>query len=178
MQFQMDDALEVLTQTPDVLNALLRGKSEVWLTCRKTPESFSAIDVVGHLMHAELTDWIPRVRTILEHRDTKAFEPFDRFGFQELIAGKRIGELLDEFAALREEGLRELRELRVGDKELALPGKHPEFGHVTLSNLLATWAVHDLGHIAQIVKTMANEYSDAVGPWKAYIGILDRGSNS
>ena len=173
MQFQMDDAMEVLTQTPDVLNALLRGKSAVWTNCRKTPESFSAVDVVGHLMHAELTDWIPRVRTILEHQDTRVFDPFDRFGFQGLIDGKSVGELLDEFAVLRGESLRTLRELGVGEEELGLAGKHPQFGRVTLSNLLATWAVHDLGHIAQIVKTMANEYREAVGPWKAYISILD-----
>ena len=172
MQFQIDQAIEVLSQTPDVLNALLRGKSVAWLDCRKTPESFSPRDVVGHLMQAEMTNWMPRVRMILEHRDAMAFESFDRFGFQGLIAGKSIAESLDEFAELRRQSLQALRDLRVGEQELELPGRHPEFGRVSLSNLLSTWVVHDLGHISQIVKAMAGEYRDAVGPWRAYVSIL------
>jgi len=173
MQFQMEQAVEVLSSTPNVLDALLRGKSAVWLECRKAAESFSPVDVVGHLIYAEMTDWIPRVRLILEHQDTRAFEPFDRFGFQHLIAGKSVEALLEQFAELRQESLQTLRELGVGEKELALPGRHPELGRVTLSNLLATWVVHDLGHISQIVKAMASEYKDAVGPWRAYVSILD-----
>jgi DinB superfamily len=173
MQFQMDQALEVWTQTPAVMSALLKGKSAAWLNARKTPESFSPIDVLGHLMHAEMTDWIPRVRIILEHQDTQAFEPFDRFAFQLLISGKSVEELLDQFAGLRRQSLQTLRDLGIGEKQLDLPGKHPELGSVTLRNLLATWALHDLGHIAQVVKTMANEYRDAVGPWRAYLAILD-----
>jgi hypothetical protein len=172
MQFQLDQSIEVLAQTPDVLDALLRGKSTAWLHCRKAPEAFSAIDVIGHLMHAERTDWIPRVRTILTHQDTKVFEPFDRFAFQPLIAGKSVGELLDEFAELRRQSLQTLSDLGVGAEQLNLAGMHPEFGRVTLGNLLATWVVHDLGHISQIVKTMAHEYSEAVGPWRAYLSIL------
>jgi hypothetical protein len=172
MQLQMDQSIEVLAQTPDVLDALLRGKSSAWLNCRKTPEAFSAIDVIGHLMHAERTDWIPRVRTILTHQDTKTFAPFDRFAFQPLIAGKSVGELLDEFAELRRQSLQTLGELGVGAQQLNLAGMHPEFGRVTLGNLLATWVVHDLGHINQIVKTMAQEYREAVGPWRAYLSIL------
>jgi hypothetical protein len=113
------------------------------------------------------------VRIILEHRDTLAFEPFDRFAFQDLIAGKTVEELLDEFAELRRRSLRALEELGVGEEQFALPGRHPEFGSVTLGNLLATWVVHDLGHIAQVVKTMASEYRDAVGPWRASTTILD-----
>jgi hypothetical protein len=123
-------------------------------------------------MHAELTDWIPRVRMILEHGDERAFDPFDRFGFQHLISGKGVGELLDEFARLRGESLHALEELGVTGDRLGLRGLHPELGPVTLGQLLATWAVHDLGHIAQVVKTMGNEYRDAVGPWRAYISIL------
>jgi len=173
MQFHLDEGIEVLTQTPDVLSALLRGKSAAWLKARKTPESFSPLDVLGHLMHGEITDWIPRVRMILEHRGTMQFEPFDRFGFRSLIAGKSAAELLDEFAELRRQSLASLRELGVRDEQLVLPGKHPELGAVTLGNLIATWVVHDLGHIAQIVKTMAGEYREAVGPWRAYTTILD-----
>jgi hypothetical protein len=173
MQFHLEEGIEVLTQTPAVLSALLRGKSAGWLNARKTPESFSPIDVLGHLMHGEKTDWIPRVRIILEHRDTRAFEPFDRFGFQSLIADKGVGELLVEFAELRRQSLHALSELRVGEEQLALPGLHPELGPVTLGELLANWVVHDLAHIAQIVKAMAGEYRDAVGPWRAYTSILD-----
>jgi len=173
MQFQMDEAIEVLAQTPGVLDALLRGKSEAWLTCRKTPESFSPLDVLGHLMHGEMTDWIPRVQMILDSGTARAFDPFDRFAFQSLIAGKPVEELLNEFAELRRESLQALHKHRVGKRQLDLPGLHPELGPVTLGNLLAAWVVHDLGHIAQIVKTMAYEYRDAVGPWRAYTTILD-----
>ena len=173
MDFRVDEGIEVLSRTPEVLRALLAGKSAVWLNARKSPESFSALDVLGHLIHGEVTDWMPRVRVILEHGDTRAFEPFDRFGFRESIAGKSVGALLDEFAGLRVEGLAGLVSLGVGKEELALAGRHPELGAVTLGNLLATWVVHDLGHIAQIVKTMAGEYREAVGPWRAYTSILD-----
>lgn len=173
MQFHVDEGIEVLAQTPSVLSALLQGKSAHWLNARKTPESFSPLDVLGHLMHAETTDWIPRVRMILEHRDSIAFEPFDRFAFQGLIAGKTVDDLLNEFAELRRQSLHTLRELGLSDAQLALPGMHPELGAVTLGNLLATWVIHDLGHIAQIVKTMAGEYREAVGPWRAYLSILD-----
>ncbi len=173
MQFHLEEGIEVLTQTPAVLSALLRGRSAVWLNARKTPDSFSPIDVLGHLMHGEMTDWIPRVRMILEHGGSQAFEPFDRFGFHSLIVGKSINELLDEFAELRRQSLRDLRDLGLGSEQLALPGMHPELGPVTLGNHLANWVVHDLGHIAQIVKTMASEYRDEVGPWRAYTTILD-----
>ncbi len=173
MQFHLEEAMEVLTQTPSVLNALLRGKSAAWLNCRRSPESFSPVDVLGHLMQGELTDWIPRVRIILDRQDKQAFEPFDRFAFQSLIAGKSADQLLDEFAELRSRSLQTLRDLSIGEHHLNLPGMHPELGPVTMRNLLACWAVHDLGHIAQIVKTMACEYRDAVGPWRAYTSILD-----
>lgn len=173
MQFRLDEGIEVLAQTPAVLSALLRGKSAAWLNARKTPESFSPIDVLGHLMHVEMTDWMPRVHMILEYRDTRTFEPFDRFGFQSLTAGKSADELLDEFAEMRRQGLKTLSELGVSEEQLALPGLHPELGPVTLGNLLANWAVHDLAHIAQIVRAMAGEYRDAVGPWRSYTSILD-----
>jgi ferric-dicitrate binding protein FerR (iron transport regulator) len=173
MQFRMEHMREVLESTPAVLRALLAGKSAEWLEARRGPEAFSAIDVVGHMMHAEITDWMPRVRIILEHGDTRAFEPFDRFGFQHLIAGKRVEELLEEFAELRRRSLEELNALALSDEQLGRRGLHPELGPVTLGNLLATWVLHDLGHIAQITRTMANEYREAVGPWRAYLTILD-----
>jgi DinB superfamily len=171
MQFQLDQSIEVLAATPSVLDALLRGKSEAWLHCRKSPEAFSPIDVLGHLMLADQTDWLPRARTILEGGHTP-FSPFDRFAFQPLIANKSIETLLDEFATLRTQTLQTLTALHLTEAQLDLPGTHPEFGPVTLRNLLATWAVHDLNHIQQIVKTMSNEYREAVGPWQAYLSIL------
>ena len=173
MQFQMDQAVEILSDTPAVLNALLRNKSNVWLHCRKTPESFSPVDVIGHLMLADITNWLPRVQLILEHQDTTPFPPFDRFAFQPLIENKPIGELLDNFADLRQTSLHALLDLNIEEQQLALTGMHPEFGTVTLSNLLSTWAVHDIGHIAQVLKIMSNEYGDAVGPWRAYLSILN-----
>jgi hypothetical protein len=172
MEFKLDEAQEVLAGTPDVLNALLRGKSEIWLHCRKTAESFSPVDVVGHLIHADKTNWIPRARQILSGRGSVTFEPFDRFDFQGLLAGKTVEGLLDAFAEGRRESLGALRDLGVGVGELELKGTHPEFGAVTLGNLLATWVVHDLGHVSQVVRTMAGAYGEAVGPWRAYLGIL------
>jgi len=172
MEFQLDQAREVLSTTPDILHAILRGKSAAWLYCRKTAEAFSPADVVGHLSHGERTNWMPRVEAILQHQDTRAFGGFDRFAFRPLIENKSIDELLDEFTALRQQSLAKLQSLQLTDEQLAFPGKHPDLGAVTLSNLLATWVVHDLGHISQIVKAMANEYRDAVGPWRAYTTIL------
>jgi hypothetical protein len=171
MEFHLDQAIEVLAQTPGVLDALLRGKSAAWLHSRKSPEAFSPIDVVGHLILADTTDWLPRAHIILERQPT-AFAPFDRFAFQPIIAGKSIEILLTEFADLRKQNLQTLSRLNLTEDQLDLTGIHPEFGGVTLRNLLATWVVHDLNHIQQIVKTMANEYRDAVGPWQAYLSIL------
>jgi hypothetical protein len=173
MQFKLAQAMEVLTQTPGVLDALLRGKSAEWLSSRKTPESFSPLDVVGHLIHADKTDWIPRAQLILSSRGSKTFEPFDRFAFRPLLSGKTVETLLDEFGELRRRNIQTLHDLGVGEKELELPGIHPELGAVTLSNLLATWVVHDLGHTSQILKTMANEYRDSVGAWREYLAILN-----
>ena len=172
MEFKLTEAMEVLGQTPAVLDALLRGKSSVWLNCRKTPESFSPLDVVAHLTHADKTNWIPRARLILNGGGSGAFEPFDRFAFQSLLTGRTVETLLDEFAESRRLSLHALHELGIDERHLEKTGIHPEFGAVTLSNLLATWVVHDFGHISQIVKTMANEYSEAVGGWRAYLTIL------
>jgi hypothetical protein len=173
MQFDLRQATEMLAGTPGVLDALLRGKSAAWLHARKVPDGFSPVDVLGHLIHAENTDWIPRIRMILSYGDSRTFEPFDRFGFQELMKDKTVEELLDVFAASRRECLQAFSDLGVGDAELGLYGVHPELGRVTMRELLAAWVVHDLGHIAQIVKTMAGEYREAVGPWRPYLSILE-----
>jgi len=155
------------------MDSLLRGKSSFWLNCRKAPSAFSPVDVLGHLIWGEMTDWIPRVRMILEYQETKAFEPFDRFDFQPLIAGKPVEEILDQFAELRGNSVGTLRDLGICEPQLELRGLHPELGPVTLRSLIATWAVHDLGHIAQVQTAMASEYKDAVGPWKQYLTILE-----
>jgi len=172
MEFRMKEGLEILSTTPAVLSAMLAGKSAAWLAARTTPEAFNSADVIGHLIHAEHTDWIPRVRIILEHGDARTFDPFDRFDFQTFIAGKSIDQLLEEFAEARRESLDALRSFNLSEEQLSLPGRHPEFGAVTLGNLLATWCVHDLAHTAQITKTLASAYRDAVGPWLAYTSIL------
>lgn len=173
MQFELNEATAMLAGTPAVLDALLRNQSPASLNARKAPDAFSALDVLGHLILGEQTDWIPRVRMILEHGESQPFVPFDRFGFHDLTAGKSVGELLDEFAALRRECLQALTDLNLSDAQLDLYGAHPGLGRVTMRELLSAWVVHDLGHIAQIVKTMAGEYREAVGSWRAYLTILD-----
>ncbi len=168
--FRIEEGVEILRDTPRVLDALLRGKSDSWLHCRKTPDAFSAIDVLGHLILSEQNNWLPRVRMILEFQDSKSFVPFDRFAFQSIIGGKSVAGLLEEFASLREKNLKALPAI---EGKLDWRGMHPELGPVTLGQLLATWAVHDLGHISQIVKTMAGEYRATAGPWREYLTILD-----
>ena len=174
MEVVLQHAIEVLERTPSTLNSLLRDLSEPWLFQNEGPETWSPHDVVGHLIHAEETDWIPRAKIILDHGEERAFEPFDRFAMFEKFKGKSIGELLDTFARMRAESLRELRMMNLTPARLEKRGRHPELGVVTLSQLLATWVVHDLGHLAQVTRVMAKQYRDAVGPWNAYLPVLAR----
>src|SRR5436853_2452892 len=174
MEFQFEHAKEILGRTPATLNALLHGLSDDWVTSNEGLESWSPFDIVGHLIHAEETDWIPRARMILEHGEGRGFEPFDRFAMFEKSRGKSLGELLATFEQLRGESLRELDEMNITPEMLGKRGMHPELGTVTLSQLLSTWVVHDLGHIGQIVRVMAKQYSEAVGVWQAYLSILSR----
>lgn len=173
MEFELEHAKEILGRTPATLNAMLRGVSEVWLVANEGAETWGPYDVVGHLIHGEETDWIPRARIILEHGEARAFEPFDRVWMFEKSKGKSIAELLDEFAKLRKQSLNELSAMNLTPELLEKRGKHPELGVVTMKQLLAAWVVHDLGHVRQIVRVMAKQYSDAVGPWRAYLSILD-----
>lgn len=173
MRFEITEAAEVLERTPAVLDALLRDKSAAWLNSRINPASFSPIDVLGHLIFGEMTDWIPRARIILDCRKSRPFDPFDRRGFGSIIQGKGINELLLQFAALRRESLAILHSFALTEDQLDLPGLHPELGEVTLRQLLATWVVHDLGHIAQLMRIMANQYRDEIGPWRAYTSIVE-----
>jgi hypothetical protein len=173
MEFELQHAIELLGRTPSTVNSMLRGIPEGWLVQNEGPETWSPYDIVGHLIHGEETDWIPRAKMILEHGESRAFEPFDRVGMFEKSKGKSIAELLDEFARLRKESLHELSEMKLTPTLLEKRGKHPELGVVTLKQLLATWVVHDLGHVRQIVRVMAKQYRDAVGPWQAYLSILE-----
>jgi hypothetical protein len=172
MEFELAHAIEILERTPATLNALLRNLPESWLVQNEGPETWSPYDVVGHLIHGDETDWIPRAQIILEHGEERAFEPFDRVAMFEESKGKSIVELLDTFAQLRAENLRELQSMNLTSDLLDKRGRHPELGVVTLKQLLSTWVVHDLGHIRQVVRVMSKQYGEAVGPWKAYLSIL------
>ena len=174
MQFQLTDAFEVLERTPATFRALLGGMSEVWTAPNEGPETFSAFDNLGHLIHGERTDWIQRARIILEQGPSRRFAPFDRFAQKRESQGKSLAELLDEFARLRADNLETLRGWQLTDRELALEGEHPELGTVTLRQLLSTWVAHDLGHVAQTARVLAKQYRDEVGPWRAYLPVLDR----
>lgn len=173
MEFQLAPAIEILKRTPATLNSLLRDLPEPWLVQNEGPQTWSPYDVIGHLIHGEETDWIPRARIILEHGEGRAFEPFDRVAMFEESKEKPIATLLDTFAQLRADSLRELRALNLTPDLLEKRGRHPEFGVVTLRQLLSTWVVHDLGHIRQVVRVMSKQYCDAVGPWRAYLSILE-----
>ncbi|MEO8522886.1 MAG: DinB family protein [Acidobacteriota bacterium] len=172
--FQLTLATEILERTPGTFRTLLDGLSPDWIDGNEGPETFSPFDNLGHLIHGERADWIPRARLILEQGANRRFEPFDRFAHYRESKGKTVPALLDEFAGLRTESLSTLRGWRLTDHELALEGEHPALGPVTLRQLLATWVAHDLGHIAQTTRVMAKQYRDAVGPWRAYLPVLDR----
>jgi hypothetical protein len=176
MKFDLDDGMAVLARTPSVLRALLEDLPRGWVEGNEGPETWSAFDIVGHLIHGERTDWISRSRILLEHGTDKPFEPFDRFAQFEVSEGKSIGELLEEFAGLRERNLETLREMNLGAEDFDKEGVHPELGKVTLRELLATWVTHDLGHLAQIARAMAKQYGDEVGPWAAHLSILGKSS--
>ena len=173
MEFQIEQAIVVLKRTPATLNILLRDLPEPWLIQNEGPATWSPYDVIGHLIHAEESDWIPRAKMILEHGETRAFEPFNRVAMFEHSKGKSLGELLDTFSQLRAESLRKLQALNLTDDLLDKRGRHPEFGVVTLRQLLSTWVVHDLGHLRQVARVMSKQYRDAVGPWRAYLPVLE-----
>ena len=173
MDFELSQAIEILQRTPATLNSLLRDLPEPWLVQNEGPQTWSPYDVIGHLIHGEETDWMARARIILEHGETRAFESFDRVAMFEESKGKSIVELLDIFAQLRAENVRELQSMNLTSDLLNKRGRHPELGVVTLRQLLSTWVVHDLGHIRQIVCVMSKQYREAVGPWKAYLSILE-----
>jgi len=169
--FVMDEAVAILAQTPATLDALLRGLPDTWTTAHQGGATWSPYDVVGHLIHGERADWIPRARIILEHGEDRAFEPFDRLAQLEESRGKSLADLLDEFAARRAESLRALEAMALTGSDLDRRGCHPAFGPVTLRQLIATWVAHDLDHVMQIARVLGSQYADEVGPWRAYLRV-------
>lgn len=174
MEYTIDKALEILERTPDVLASLLTDLSDDWILSNEGDDTWSAFDVVGHLVHGEKADWITRVKIILGHDDKKVFDPFDRFAQFEASKGKNMTQILNEFKMLRIKNLDYLKSLNIQQENLKLKAIHPSLGEVTLKQLLATWVTHDLGHIAQISRVMAKQYKDEVGPWLEYMAILNR----
>ena len=174
MAFDVTEGIAVLEKTPATFRALLSGLPDVWISCNEGPDTFSPFDNLGHVIHGERTDWIPRARIIIEQGENRTFESYDRFAQDRESAGKSIADLLEEFATLRAANLVVLRSWNLTGRHLALEGEHPALGTVTLRQLLATWVAHDLGHIAQTTRVMAKRYREAVGPWRAYLPILDR----
>jgi len=172
MQFSLTKSIEILERTPRVLEAMLTDLSQGWIINNEGPETWSPYDVLGHLIHGEKTDWVPRMEIILSQKGDCAFVPFDRFAQFEESKGKTMNQLLDEFKTLRKINVEKLRSKNLSEIDLTLEGKHPAFGAVTLHQLLSTWVVHDLNHISQIARVMAKQYTTDVGPWYEYLGIL------
>ena len=170
--FELAEGTALLARTPAALDALLRGLPEPWVVANEGENTWSPFDVIGHLIHGEKTDWVPRAKIILEHGNARPFEKFNRFAQFDESAGRTIDSLLDEFAELRAANLRVLQALDITEADLDRPGRHPELGAVTLRQLLATWVAHDLDHVVQISRVMARRYTDDVGPWHAYLRII------
>lgn len=173
MEFALEDAVPMLAATPATLKAWLGGLPDQWTASSGDEGDWQPFDIVGHLIHADQTDWIPRAKVILAQGEDRNFPPFDRYGQFEKTKGKTLAELLEEFAVIRKECIDELNSWDLTRDQLELKGVHPEFGEVTLGELLSTWVVHDLTHIRQIATAMAKRYETAVGPWKSYLSILN-----
>lgn len=174
MDYDLPTAVAVLERTPATFRSMLSGLPAAWTDATEGPGTWSPYAIVGHLIHAERADWIPRARIILAQGEDRRFTPFDRMAQFRESEGKSLDTLLDEFARLRAESIATLTSWKLTDHQLALEGLHPEFGAVTLRQLLSTWVAHDLGHIAQTARVMAKQYRDAIGPWRAYLPIMDR----
>jgi hypothetical protein len=172
MQFKIGEAIAVLERTPGALRAMLSGLPSAWTDATEGGETWSPFVVVGHLIHGERTDWVPRAEIILAQGEHRTFAPYDRMAQFRESAGKSLDDLLSEFAELRAENLDRVRGWDLTEQELALEGIHPAFGAVTLRQLLATWVAHDLGHIVQVARVMARQYKEEVGPWTAYLSVM------
>jgi hypothetical protein len=172
MEFSLSKSIEILERTPEVLFQLLQNLHSDWTYGNEGADTWSAYDVIGHLIHGDKTDWINRAEMILSGKSERRFESFDRFAQFEESKGKSLSQLLNEFKTIRASNIERLRKLRITDGDLKKTGIHPSFGEVTLTQLLATWVVHDLDHISQISRVMAKQYKEEVGPWIAYLKIL------
>jgi hypothetical protein len=178
MALDLDDTISLLARTPITLNTLLRDQPEIWTQRNEGENTWSAYDVIGHLAHGERADWIPRVKCILLHGDSQAFEPFDRFAQVRESQGKSLSQLLDEFSQLRAENLATVRAMNLQPGDLERRGLHPSLGPVTMSQLIATWAAHDMTHLHQISRILAYQYRETVGPWSQYLGVLQCAGHS
>jgi DinB superfamily len=172
MEHHLAHSIALLARTPATLNSFLRDLPEAWTSTNEGQNTWSVFDVVGHLIHGERTDWMPRAKRILEFGESKAFDPFDRFAQNRESQGQSLPQLLDEFARLRSDNLTQLRALNLQPQDFQRRGRHPALGAVTLSELLATWAAHDLTHLHQISRIMAYQYREAVGPWSKFLGVM------
>lgn len=170
--FVLDEAMLLLERTPAALDALLRGLPDSWIEGNEGGTTWSAFDVVGHLIHADRTNWLPRMAAILEHGESRPFDDFDRFAQLTQSQGRTMAALLEEFAAIRQQSLRELTARALSDADLDRRGRHPALGMVTLRQLLSTWVSHDLDHLMQVSRVLARQYSDEVGPWRAFLRII------
>jgi hypothetical protein len=172
MEFDMNKSLQILERTPLVVEILLRGLDEDWTHHNEGGETWSAYDVTGHFVVAEKTNWIPRIKAIVDDIPVHRFPPFNRFGQFEGSKGKSLDDLIEEFKSLRKQNILQLKNILTDETLLDLTGVHPEFGEVTLRQLLSTWVVHDFTHLSQIIRVMAKQYKDAVGPWAAYLSVV------
>jgi DinB superfamily len=171
-RFNLIGATALLARTPATLDAWLRGLPESWVRGTEGTDTWSAFDIVGHLIEGERSDWLPRARIILEHGESRPFDPFDRFAQANENESRSLDQLLDEFASARKASLADLNGMNLKASDLQRQGRHPALGVVTLSELLATWTVHDLTHLHQLSRVIARQYGEAVGPWSAYLGVL------
>jgi hypothetical protein len=177
-EFSLPEATALLARTPATLDALLRGLPDIWVHSNEGKDTWSPFDIVGHLIVGERTDWVPRMRIILENGEARPFDRFDRFAQSKASQGKSLEQLLDDFASLRRENLATLQTLNLQPEDLTRRGRHPALGVVTLSQLLATWTAHDLTHLHQLSRVMAHQYRDAVGPWTIYLGVMQCAGHS
>ncbi|MGD0443361.1 MAG: DinB family protein [Edaphobacter sp.] len=178
MEHNLPQTIALLTSTPATLNALLRDLPDAWTMQNEGKDTWNSFEIIGHLIDCERVNWMPRAKFLLQHGESRKFESFDRGGHIRETQNKSLNQLLDEFARLRSENLRELSTLNLQPEDLERQGQHPAFGTVTLSQLLATWAIHDLTHLHQISRTLAHQYRDTVGPWSAYLGVLQCSGHS
>ncbi len=170
-QFTLPEATALLARTPSAIKALLTGLPDIWVRSNEGPGTWTATDILAHLVDCERTNWLPRARMIIEQGESRPFTPLDRFA-QQKESPKSLNQLLEDFATLRAANLATLQSLNLQPEDLARRGIHPAFGPVTLAQLFATWTTHDLTHLHQLSRLLAHQYREAVGPWSAYLGVL------